>query len=436
MPIRRHQLRNSLDPRVRRIHQDFSDAHHRRHSLLTLKAWKRPSLREEWKECVHEQSLLAEVKTNKIKGNCQIGTAGVGFGPRKLRSRSLSAPKREREEMLRVFTEMEEEKRLVKALTSKSHFSEWLRWDGAMAVDLSWKRLLYHQSDSYLHFALNSIEDTFPTPSVLKCWRQASAGDGKCPLGCGYAGTLKHILCGCKIAINETPQSRITWRHDSILLAIHNGIQELFKAANAKSTPTLRDNEVQTFSNPLVVTSFKSASGNTFNVPHAATQQDVLARASDWKVQFDLDMSEGMSKQREGNHSAGHRTSLPFPPEIAVVSGTGSRADGVIWSMSRKTVIWIELASPWEENMSKRHFEKKNKYNQLALDLRNPHRVGGAWTVFPFEVEVGARGAINEQPWSYIKDGMRKMLLRRTKNIFLKIARTASVSFFLPRKLD
>ena len=52
--------------------------------------------------------------------------------------------------------------------------------------------------------------------------------------------------------------------------------------------------------------------------------------------------------------------------------------------------------------MSKRHFEKKNKYNQLAIDLRNPRRVGGAWTVYPFEVEVGARGATNEQPWSYM----------------------------------
>jgi len=304
--------------------------------------------------------------------------------------------------MLRVFTEIEEEKRLVKALTTKSHFSEWLRWDGAMAVDLSWKRLLYHQSDSYLHFALNSIEDTCPTPSVLKCWQQKSAGDGKCPLGCGYAGTLKHILCGCKVAIDETPQSRITWRHDSILLAIHNGIQELVKSVNAKSPPAVGDNGVQTFSNPLVVTSFKSTSGNAFNVPHSATKQDVLARASDWKVQFDLDMSEGMSKQREGVHSDGYRISLPFPPEIAVVSGTGSRPDGVIWSVSSKTVIWIELTSPWEENMSKRHFEKKNKYNQLAIDLRNPRRVGGAWTVYPFEVEVGARGAIYEQPWLYM----------------------------------
>ena len=110
----------------------------------------------------------------------------------------------------------------------------------------------------------------------------------------------------------------------------------------------------------------------------------MLARASDWKVQFDLDMSDGMSKIREGEHSAGHRTSLPFPPEIAVVSGKGSRPDGVIWSLSSKTVIWIELTSPWEDNMSKRHFEKKKKYNQLAIDLRNPRRGGGAWSVYPF----------------------------------------------------
>ena len=36
--------------------------------------------------------------------------------------------------MLRAFTEIEEQKRLVKALTSKSHFNDWLKWDGAMAV--------------------------------------------------------------------------------------------------------------------------------------------------------------------------------------------------------------------------------------------------------------------------------------------------------------
>ena len=61
----------------------------------------------------------------------------------------------------------------------------------------------------------------------------------------------------------------------------------------------------------------------------------------------------------------------PFPSEIAFVSGLGSRPDGVIWSMQTNTVIWIELTSPCEENLTKKHFEKMDKYNELAIDLRS-----------------------------------------------------------------
>ena len=50
----------------------------------------------------------------------------------------------------------------------------------------------------------------------------------------------------------------------------------------------------------------------------------------------------------------------------------------------------------------KRHYAKKSKYNKLALELKNPHRAGGAWTVHPFEVEIGARGAINPQSWQWM----------------------------------
>ena len=124
----------------------------------------------------------------------------------------------------------------------------------------------------------------------------------------------------------------------------------------------------------------------------------MLSGASDWKVQFDIDVTDGAS--------LGYRTSLPFPAEIAVVSGKGSRPDGVIWSLSSKTVIWIELTSPWEGNMSKRYNEQKSKCDKLArehvggwqlYELRNPQRAGGAWTVHSLEVEVGVRGAINPQ---------------------------------------
>ena len=74
-------------------------------------------------------------------------------------------------------------------------------------------------------------------------------------------------------------------------------------------------------------------------------------------MQFDIDVIDGAS--------LGYRTSLPFPPEIAAVSGKGSRPDGVIWSMSSQTVIRIELTSPWEENMSKRHHEKRANTTSL-----------------------------------------------------------------------
>ena len=75
-------------------------------------------------------------------------------------------------------------------------------------------------------------------------------------------------------------------------------------------------------------------------MPGPKVKAEVLAQACDWQVQFDLDMGSGSSKNR---HKFWH---LPFPPEIAVVSGKGSRPDGVIWSTSKKIVIWIELISP------------------------------------------------------------------------------------------
>ena len=89
----------------------------------------------------------------------------------------------------------------------------------------------------------------------------------------------------------------------------------------------------------------------------------------------------------------------PFPPEIAIVSGKGSRPDGVVWSMDTKTVVLIELTSPWEENFEKNHKKKLNKYNQLVVDLRQGNHFGVKWTVRLFCVEIGARGALHDSAW-------------------------------------
>ena len=74
----------------------------------------------------------------------------------------------------------------------------------------------------------------------------------------------------------------------------------------------------------------------------------------------------------------------PFLPEIAVVSGVGSRPDGVIWSVETKTIVLIELTSSWEENLRKNHDLKNGQYNELVIDLRKGKHVGGIkWTVVP-----------------------------------------------------
>ena len=66
------------------------------------------------------------------------------------------------------------------------------------------------------------------------------------------------------------------------------------------------------------------------------------------------------------------------------------RPDDVAWSDKLKTVAWVELTSPWEENMSKWDYNKHEKYSKLAHKLREK-----GWKAIPMCVEVGARGHIN-----------------------------------------
>ena len=115
----------------------------------------------------------------------------------------------------------------------------------------------------------------------------------------------------------------------------------------------------------------------------------------------------------------------------------GSRPDGVIWSMQTKTVIWIELTSPWKENLTKKHFEKMDKYNKLAIGLREGKHHGVKWTVVPLFVEVGARGAINEQPWNWMckRLGFSKCSKRRLTQAVQDAAEACSYYIFLCRFL-
>ena len=76
---------------------------------------------------------------------------------------------------------------------------------------------------------------------------------------------------------------------------------------------------------------------------------------------------------------------------------TGRRPDGLIFSDKLKKVVWIELTSPWEENLTKSYTCKKAKYNKLEKLVK-----ASDWTVVSLYVEVGSRTARpSKQPEAY-----------------------------------
>ena len=352
--VRRHILSKSKDPQVLAIHEAISKEQHNSKSNA-------------WKDCVELKKLNDVALFEKMRGPLKEGRSGLGWGSRRVIRKSPE--KSEREAILRIFREITEEERVTHVVTNLQHFGEWVKWKAVMQVDRKWHDLLSYRSDSQLRFRICATEDVLPTPSVLACLRQEGES-GMCPHGCGVRATLRHILCECRI--KEEPQSRITWRHDSVLLAIFKAVLAVvnrFKNATQKSKRTLAQSQ------PAAIM-FKSEKGTKYTAARAQVEKGLLERAVDWKILFDLDHPE--SNQTKGRM---------FPSEILEVS---KRPDGVIWSPSTKIVIWIELTSPWEENMETWHFQKKSNYNELAIDCR-----AQGWEVHPLCVEVGCRGDVS-----------------------------------------
>ena len=151
----------------------------------------------------------------KMRGQMSKGSAGVGWVRAKFKAQSTE--KEERQAILRVFKEIAEEHRVVNVISNLHDYGEWVRWEAAMQLDKKWHSLLACSSDTMFKARMLFTEDEAPTPSNL---RRSNRGDGKCPFGCTATGSLLHILCGCRHSLKEKPQSRITWRHDSVLYAI------------------------------------------------------------------------------------------------------------------------------------------------------------------------------------------------------------------------
>jgi hypothetical protein len=203
-------------------------------------------------------------------------------------------------------------------------------------------------------FVLNASVNWCRTPDLLKLFGYVK--HATCPLCKHPQCTLHHILVNCNKALYG---KRYTWRHDSVLRCLEDKLRPHVEAANtsSKPKPTLH-----------ISKSFHRA-GETSSCRPTRKRSSQLTGPTDWKIQVDYD---------------GKLT--PFPPEIY---STPQRPDIVIWSVSRKRVILIELTCPAEEGIEAAHIRKDARYLNLAGLCRDC-----GWSPTTFSVEVGARGFV------------------------------------------
>ena len=391
--IKCHLLSTSSDEDVCKLYQVRADREHQ------AKQSNDPVAKGTWRPTVELKPLLSEAKARKMIQGAQSGTGGLGLAPQK---KKQDATAEERAEVLRAFEDITEEQRYIHSL-SLEHFSEWVKWDNVLATDPQWTRWIMSGEDDLFRFNLAATEDVLPTPSVLKCWQIVT--DASCKL-CGHKNcTLRHILCGCQTALK---QGRQTWRHDSILYALYQQIRSMRNHGAAAHKLGLKPKEAHS--------SFVSTKGNKFNTASTPAAVPLFETSDDWQLQFDITVkSDSQSKN------------AAFPPHIAA---TSCRPDAVIWSDKLETVVWIELTSPWEENMTKWHFRKHEKYNKLATTVRNK-----GWKVHPLCVEVGCRGFTGHN-WQHMARtlNMKKGMNKRLKMRVAQVAQRCSYYLYLNHK--
>ena len=171
-----------------------------------------------------------------------------------------------------------------------------------------------------ISFLLRSTYDLLPNATNLKLWGYT---DSDLFLSCkSDQATLRHILSAC-------PQSlqMYIWQHNKVLEVVIELLRAQLKTANQQ--PVTAKEPIIQFLKEGECPMRKQKNPN----------MKLLNGASDWKVSVDL------------------KTSQQFPVHIIQ---TEKQPDIVAWSDSKKSVLFIELTVPWEENRKEAHEQKKN----------------------------------------------------------------------------
>src|ERR1700745_1775025 len=274
------------------------------------------------------------------------GTSGLGY---RRHERKLEP----RQKLIQRMKDEAEAKRMS-MLHDYQMQASWVSWglDNMMKQDRSWQVLLYQYSQRLLQFILNSQLNTLPSPDNLRRWNANK--DAICGLCTQKNAILCHILAGCpwvrgaenKLAHHE---DRYTWRHNNVLLAIAKAVQERVADANSKPKPK-ETKQIAPLQSAFV------RAGQSIDSKKKSTKKDaphLLQAANDWKC--DVDLPEFRSPG----------SSYVFPHDVCL---TTTKIDGYILSRSARICIGLELTCPMEENLSKQHSFKQEKYEEVALE--------------------------------------------------------------------
>lgn len=321
----------------------------------------------------------------------QNGRQGLGHG--NFEAKLGPAGRRKLTSMIAL--QMKEEKRV-----SKSHGmarqGAWTKWnEKSFPFDLSWKNLLYGIDEKVIKFVLHSSINWIKTPDLLKLWGKGKTD--RCKLCNHKPCSIHHIISNCKFALND---KRYTWRHDSVLLTMDHFLRPHVKDHNAS-------NKAKKI--PHVLDSFVR-SGEKKSVASAAPPcRSLLDGASDWKILTDFESNK-----------------LVFPPEIL---STNLRPDIVIWSISRKRVVLLELTCPAEEGFANATTRKLIRYDELMELIR---RAG--WEPFHYPFEVGARGFVARSTFRCISAvGLKPTTKRQLIKALGTICARCSYTIYLSR---
>ena len=309
------------------------------------------------------ESAENKLEFNKILGYHQTHRAGFG---------SLSIPEvppkhshAYRRLLSSLVNEFEEEKYHAKAVQLQIQ-GQWTKWCNYVKQDFSWKTLL-GLPPNLLSFCLGATYDTLPSPSNLHRWHLSP--ETSCFLCKKNICTTAHVLGACKVALK---QGRYTYRHDSVLEMV---VLEFKLFLSSLSTNITNSTQI------------KFVKEGTVPKPNKRNVCGILHEASDWILLHNLEK-------------------LVIPSFLAVSS---LRPDILVFSVSVKKVVLIELTCPCEENMEEWHHKKFHKYEPLAEMMRY-----NGWSVDIFPIEVGARGYYaTSLRYCFIRLGLGKKGIRK-----------------------